>query len=75
MNEIHIFDLAHFLENPAELERTITCMKVSVMEGVPTTRWGHAATTYNEKLYVLGGRNEADIIDLHEFSLETMKWT
>jgi len=29
---------------------------------------------YNGKLYVLGGRNEQDIIDLHEFDANSMKW-
>jgi len=41
---------------------------------VPTTRWGHAASSYNGKLYIVGGRNEQDVNDLHEFDPETMKW-
>ena len=44
-------------------------------EGVPSTRWGHSATTHKDKLYILGGRNEHDIIDLHEFDLGLKKWT
>ncbi len=74
LNELHIFDLANFLENPADTQRTITCTKVNTTEGVPSTRWGHAAATFNEKLYILGGRNEADINDLHEFDTNTLKW-
>lgn len=41
---------------------------------MPSTRWGHAAASYNGKLYILGGRNEQDIIDLHELDFETSKW-
>jgi hypothetical protein len=53
----------------------IICNKINVTEGIPTTRWGHAAATHNGKLYVLGGRNEQDIIDLHEFDYAKMKWS
>jgi N-acetylneuraminic acid mutarotase len=42
---------------------------------VPSTRWGHAASTYKGKLYIVGGRNEQDVIDLHEFDPIKMKWT
>jgi len=41
---------------------------------VPTTRWGHASATYQQKLYVIGGRNDKDVNDIHEFDYETMKW-
>ena len=44
-------------------------------EGGPSTRWGHAATTYDGRLYILGGRNEQDICDLHEFDPFKNKWT
>lgn len=43
-------------------------------EGIPTTRWGHAAATHEGKLYIIGGRNEQDVCDLHEFDPSTMKW-
>lgn len=74
MNEMHIFDLTQFLQNPQDSNANIMVNKVNVTEGVPSTRWGHAATTSNGKLYILGGRNEQDVIDLHEFDPVLNKW-
>jgi hypothetical protein len=45
------------------------------MEGIPSTRWGHAAATMGEKLYIFGGRNELDVNDLHEFDFVVNKWS
>jgi hypothetical protein len=74
MNEMHIFDLEEFLQAPLNPEPRISCRKIDVKEGVPSTRWGHAASTYNGKLYIVGGRNDQDVIDLHEFDPAEMKW-
>lgn len=74
MNEMHIFDMAQFLSDPLSSNCKVIVTRVNVSEGVPSTRWGHAAATYQGKLYILGGRNESDINDLHEFSLEDMSW-
>lgn len=75
MNEMHIFDLTDYLKYYQSIPSTpINCNKVNVTEGVPSTRWGHSAATYRDKLYILGGRNEHDIIDLHEFDPLTQKW-
>ena len=74
MNEMHIFDLSMFLLNPADNTQSVMVQKVNITEGVPSTRWGHAAATSNGKLYILGGRNDQDIIDLHEFDPSVMKW-
>lgn len=71
MNEMHVFDLANFLENPKEPNQTVRVNKVNTTEGAPSTRWGHASATRNGKLYILGGRNDHDIIDLHEFDPDT----
>jgi hypothetical protein len=71
---MHLFDMTTFLENPADPTRQILCSKINVTEGVPTTRWGHSAASYDEKLYILGGRNDQDIIDLHEFDFRLNKW-
>ncbi len=71
---MHIFDIQKFIENPAETNATVEASKINVSQGAPTTRWGHAATTYQGKLYILGGRNEQDVIDLHEFDPDQMKW-
>lgn len=54
---------------------SVVCIKVNNALGVPSTRWGHAAASYKGKLFILGGRNEHDIIDLHQFDLETKKWS
>lgn len=74
MNEMHIFDMSNFLTNPSDISKTVLCTRVNVTQGVPSTRWGHASATHGNKLYVLGGRNEQDIIDLHQFDVEEMKW-
>ncbi len=52
-------------------------MKVNFEKGAlaPSTRWGHTSTVYQDKMYVLGGRNEQDISDLFVFDPETMKWS
>lgn len=53
----------------------IICTKVQPKENLPSTRWGHAAAVMdNDKLIILGGRNEADINDIHSFNIETMQW-
>jgi N-acetylneuraminic acid mutarotase len=75
LNEMHIFDLTSFLENPDSTESRIHVTRVNITEGAPSTRWGHAATTYQGKLYILGGRNEQDICDVHEFDPFKNKWT
>ena len=58
MNELHVFELSKFFEDPSDINNMIECTKVTVTEGVPSTRWGHAAAAANGKLYILGGRNE-----------------
>ena len=74
LNEMHIFELSDFLEAPSSPLSKIVVRRVSVAEGLPSTRWGHAAATNDGKLYILGGRNELDIGDLHEFDMVDMKW-
>ena len=74
MNELHVFELTKFFEDPTDMNNMIECTKVNTAEGTPSTRWGHASAAANGKLYILGGRNEQDIIDLHEFDLEQSKW-
>lgn len=74
LNELHVFDMRSFMENPADPNVLVYCTKVNVTENIPSTRWGHSAAAYNEKLYILGGRNDQDIIDLHEFDYPQMKW-
>jgi len=74
MNELHLFEFSSFFEDPKDINKMIICTKINITEGVPSTRWGHSSAAANGKLYVLGGRNEQDIIDLHEFDLDKLKW-
>lgn len=74
LNEMHIFQLEQFLREPWSPESKIVVTRVNVTEGLPSTRWGHAAATNEGKLYILGGRNEQDICDLHEFDPVAKKW-
>lgn len=73
LNELNIFEMESFLENPET--NPIVCTKVLTRENLPSTRWGHAATVMDEdKLLILGGRNDADINDIHCFDIKTMSW-
>jgi hypothetical protein len=43
---------------------------------VPSTRWGHSAAVMDESvLYILGGRNEIDVNDVHCFDTKTQTWS
>jgi hypothetical protein len=44
LNELHLFDMKNYLE--MGYEHPVTCTEIKVAEGVPSTRWGHASTTY-----------------------------
>jgi N-acetylneuraminic acid mutarotase len=60
--------------DPTNSENRVITTRINITEGVPSTRWGHAAATNNGKLYILGGRNDQDVCDLHEFDPVKMKW-
>ena len=47
---------------------------MNVKDQGPSTRWGHAATNYKGKLYIVGGRNENDVNDIHEYDPEKNQW-
>ena len=55
----------------------ISCVKLDFRQdfNLPNTRWGHAAAVHDDKVYILGGRNEQDISDLHCLDLAKMKWS
>ena len=53
-----MFDLSNFFENPLDITRKVICTRINVTEGLPSTRWGHAASTMGDKLFIVGGRNE-----------------
>ena len=76
LNDVHIFDLNSFVESNGA-QCAIDCSRVdfSASAPVPSTRWGHAAAVYSDKLYILGGRNNDDINDLHCFDIESKNWS
>jgi hypothetical protein len=58
MNDVNLFDLNSFVLTEGR-EKQASCVKLDQSEGIiPQTRWGHSASVYNDKLYILGGRNE-----------------
>lgn len=58
MNDVNLFDLDIFVQSEG-VDRSATCVKLNQGEGtIPQTRWGHSASVYKDKLYILGGRNE-----------------
>lgn len=73
LNDVNVFDLGVFVETNGT-DCIINCSRVDFSSGlstVPSTRWGHAAAVYADQLYILGGRNNDDINDLHCFDLES----
>jgi hypothetical protein len=73
LNDLDLFDLTHVIESGCT-ELSVTCVKLNI-SGVPSSRWGHSASVYNDKIYILGGRNAADISDLHVFDASERNWT
>ena len=72
LNELHIFDLAEFLRSPSN--STISCVRIENSLGVPSSRWGHSSAVYQDRLYILGGRNDEDLIDLQVYDMFTNQW-
>lgn len=73
LNELNIFDMSSFLESPDSAP--IVCTKIVTRENLPSTRWGHAAAVMDDdKLLILGGRNDQDINDIHCFDIQNMSW-
>jgi len=74
MNELSIFEMKDFLQRP-DLGGRVVCTKVVDNQNVPSTRWGHGAAVMDEtKLFILGGRNDQDVNDMHCFNIQKMKW-
>ena len=55
----------------------MSCVKLDFKRdlALPGTRWGHAAVVNDDKVYILGGRNEQDISDLYYLDFKTEKWS
>jgi hypothetical protein len=76
LNDLDMFDLTSFIESGCQ-NLNIVCSKinpVSVCRG-PSSRWGHSAAVYKDKIYILGGRNSNDISDLHCLDVNSLTWT
>jgi hypothetical protein len=71
---VNIFDLSGFVNCG---NQSVICTKLAFSDSklVPSTRWGHTAAVYDDKLFVLGGRNDHDVNDLYRLDLETNHWT
>ena len=76
MNDLNIFYFDNFVKSNGA-DKLVVCDRVNFdkKDVVPSSRWGHTASVYQDKMYVLGGRNEVDICDLFEFDPSTMKWS
>lgn len=76
LNDFDMFDLSKFVESGGHA-RTVLCVRLNagqVYSG-PSSRWGHSACVYKDKIYVLGGRNSIDISDLHCYDLASKSWS
>jgi len=73
LNDLNVFELKAFIEAPETAK--VMCTKVELTINVPSTRWGHGAAVHDQtKLFILGGRNDNDVNDLHCFDIEAMEW-
>ena len=58
MNDVNLFDLDEYVKSNG-VNNAIICTKLINSTGeMPNTRWGHSASVFEDKLYILGGRNE-----------------
>ena len=76
LNDVNVFDLNTFVTSDGA-DCHVTCSKLDMrgMGPIPSSRWGHAATVSNDKLFILGGRNNEDINDLYCFDIHNKRWT
>ena len=69
LNDLNLFDMTNFvlyhslkggkstlLQNASD--DAVVCTKIDMLDNIPSTRWGHAAVSKDNKLYILGGRND-----------------
>ena len=71
MNDLNIFELEGWLSERSP----VICSKVAVSYNTPSTRWGHSAAVNGDNLIILGGRNESDINDIHQFEVSSLTWS
>jgi len=76
LNDLDMFNLSAFV-NSNGMDRNVHCEKLNVGQvyNGPSSRWGHSACVYQDKIFILGGRNSSDISDLHCYDVNTMSWS
>jgi hypothetical protein len=79
LNDLVLFDLERFVRrsnsNISDETCPVICWKVENLKGVPSSRWGHSSVvTREEKLLIIGGRNETDVNDIHCFDPLSQTW-
>lgn len=79
LNDVNVFELDNFVKSGGA-DAQVMCQKLDFSQcpqsnSVPSTRWGHAAAVYQDRLYILGGRNNDDINDLHCLDIDLCQWS
>lgn len=54
---------------------SIECTRIDIRSNPPSTRWGHVAVFHEDQLFIIGGRNEQDLSDMHKFDMTTNTWS
>ena len=59
LNDVNLFNMDNFVQSDGE-NKIVSCVKLDFKRdlALPGTRWGHAAVVNDDKVYILGGRNE-----------------
>ena len=75
LNDVNVFYLNDFVKSDGKTPQ-VKCVKLDFRgdSALPNTRWGHSAAVHEDRIYILGGRNEQDIGDLHCLDLNRKKW-
>jgi N-acetylneuraminic acid mutarotase len=72
LNDLNVFEMKDFVESQSA---KVICTKVNISLNVPSTRWGHAAAVMDQdKLFILGGRNDSDVSDIHCYDIVSNHW-
>jgi hypothetical protein len=72
--DLDMFDLTDFIES-RHANRAIACQKLNSKSQGPSSRWGHSAAVYKDKIYIIGGRNASDVSDIHCLDVDSLTWT
>lgn len=75
MNDLNVFEMKDFIQNPSQATVQCTLVISPANQPVPAARWGHAAAVHDNKMYILGGRNDKDMDDITYFDGLSQEWT